>query len=124
MGRAARHLNGRVILYADTMTRSMKAAIEEVTRRRKVQLTYNSTHNITPLSISKPIRDRLVKKEEETITVETDAIGSDELESMTPRDRKFKIATLTKLMRKASRDLDFETAARYRDLITTLESTT
>ena len=124
MGRAARHLNGRVILYADTMTRSMKAAIEEVTRRRKVQLTYNSTHNITPLSISKPIRDRLVKKEEETITVETDAIGSDELESMTPRDRKLKIATLTKLMRKASRDLDFETAARYRDLITTLESTT
>ncbi|MEK7533315.1 MAG: excinuclease ABC subunit UvrB [Patescibacteria group bacterium] len=124
MGRAARHLNGRVILYADTMTRSMKAAIEEVTRRRKVQLTYNTTHNITPLSISKPIRDRLVKKEEETITVETDAIGSDELESMTPRDRKLKIATLTKLMRKASRDLDFETAARYRDLITTLESTT
>lgn len=124
MGRAARHLNGKVILYADVMTKSMDAAIGEVTRRRVIQLNYNKSHNITPLSISKPIRDRVVKKEVEEIIVETDAISAEKLEAMTPRDRKLKIATLTKLMRKASRDLDFETAARYRDLITTLESTT
>lgn len=124
MGRAARHLNGRVILYADVMTRSMEAAIGEVTRRREVQLAYNKAHTITPISISKPIRNRLVERAEEVLTVETDAIAPEALEAMTPRDRVQKIAKLTKLMRKASRDLDFETAARYRDLITTLERTT
>ncbi len=122
MGRAARHVNGRVILYADTMTRSMKAAIEVIERRRNVQLTYNKEHNVTPMSISKPIRDRLVEKEEEIITNDLAEITSAQTDSMTPLDKKKKIATLTKLMRQASRDLDFETAARFRDLIQTLES--
>lgn len=123
MGRAARHVHGRVILYADTMTKSMTAAINEVTRRREIQLAFNRVHNITPLSISKPIRDRLVKKEEEVITQESDTISTATLEAMTPKDRKSKIDKLTKLMRRASRDLDFETAARYRDLISELEAT-
>lgn len=122
MGRAARHVNGRVILYADTMTRSMKAAIEVIERRRNVQLTYNKKHNVIPMSISKPIRDRLVEKEEEIITNDLADITSDQVDSMTPLDKKKKIATLTKLMRQASRDLDFEAAARFRDLIQSLEA--
>lgn len=122
MGRAARHVHGRVILYADTMTKSMTAAINEVTRRREIQLEFNRVHNITPLSISKPIRDRLVKKEEEVISEEGEAISNSKLEAMTPKDRKARIDKLTKLMRRASRDLDFETAARYRDLISELEA--
>lgn len=121
MGRAARHLNGRVILYADTMTKSMKAAIDEVGRRRTVQIAYNKKHNITPLSISKPIRERLVQKEEETIINELEDLPEETVNAMTPLDKKKKIGTLTKLMRKASKDLDFETAARYRDIIAGLE---
>lgn len=121
MGRAARHLNGRVILYADTMTKSMKAAIDEVGRRRTVQIAYNKKHNITPLSISKPIRERLVHKEEETIVNELADLPEEAVNAMTPLDKKKKIGTLTKLMRKASKDLDFETAARYRDIIAGLE---
>lgn len=121
MGRAARHLNGRVILYADTVTKSMEAAIGEVTRRRKVQLAYNSEHHITPISISKPIRERLVKKEVEEVEVTLDSLTDEKTEAMTPRDMKLAVATLTKLMHKASRDLDFETAARIRDRIASLE---
>lgn len=121
MGRAARHVHGRVILYADTMTKSMRAAIDEVARRRSKQLEYNTKHHITPLSISKPIRERLVRKEDEVITNELTPLPKTSIDSMTPNDKKKKIATYTKLMRKSSRDLDFETAARFRDLITALE---
>jgi len=67
MGRAARHINGTVIMYADNMTGSMKSAIGEVQRRRKVQAEYNKKHGITPRSITKPMRERLIEKiEEET----------------------------------------------------------
>lgn len=121
MGRAARHLNGRVILYADTMTKSMNAAIEEVTRRREIQLAFNKEHNITPLSITKPIRERMVRKEEEIYINESADLKRTEIDAMTPSDRQKKIAVYTKHMRKASRDLDFETAARFRDLIAVLE---
>lgn len=121
MGRAARHVNGLAILYADVMTKSMKAAISEVTRRRKVQLAYNKKHNITPLSISKPIRERMVRKEEEVYINEALDLPAETIDAMTPNDRQKKITVYTKLMRKASRDLDFETAARFRDLIAVLE---
>ncbi len=122
MGRAARHVNGKVILYADTMTRSMKAAIEEVERRRTVQLAFNATHGITPQSINKPIRQRLVDKTDEEILEERAQLSEGEWESLTPMDKKKKIATLTKLMRQASRDLDFEAAAKFRDLIQKLQN--
>ncbi len=122
MGRAARHVHGRVILYADVMTKSMTAAIDEVERRRTKQLAYNKTHHITPLSISKPIRERLVRKEDEIITNELAELPKISIDAMTPNDKKKKIATYTKLMRKSSRDLDFETAARFRDLIAVLEN--
>ncbi|HLD24921.1 MAG TPA: excinuclease ABC subunit UvrB [Patescibacteria group bacterium] len=122
MGRAARHVNGNVILYADTVTRSMHAAIEEVRRRRRVQLDYNTKHHITPRSISKPIRQRLVEKVDH-VNLDAAEISSEEIESLTPLDRKKKIALLTKLMHQASRDLDFESAARLRDLVIRLEGT-
>ncbi|MFZ5535258.1 MAG: excinuclease ABC subunit UvrB [Patescibacteria group bacterium] len=123
MGRAARHVHGRVILYADTVTKSMAAAMSEVERRRTIQLAYNATHNITPLSISKPIRERLVQKEDAVMVNESATLSREEKDAMTPADKKKKIATYTKLMRKASRDLDFETAARFRDLIAELSET-
>lgn len=116
MGRAARHVRGHVILYADTVTGSMQEAIAEVTRRRKIQLEYNKKYNITAQGISKPIRSRLVQKEAEPKKeLETN------LESLTPQDKKKLIVRYTKQMRQASRDLDFEIAVRFRDLIQTLE---
>lgn len=110
MGRAARHVRGQVILYGDTITGSMREAISEVERRRAIQLTYNKTHNITPKSISKPIRERLVEKVE-------DAKETLNLESMTPQDKKQAVKRLEKQMREASRDLNFELAAAIRDKI-------
>src|SRR5690606_16838846 len=65
MGRAARHLAGKVIMYADKTTDSMKSAIEEVDRRRKIQADYNQEHGITPQSIHKPVRKRLIERTEE-----------------------------------------------------------
>ena len=119
MGRASRHLSGAVIMYADRVTDSMKAAIEEVERRRTVQLAYNKTGNITPISITKPIRDRLVEKAKEMEVKPLIAQAAQaELDRMTPQDKKKLIVSLTKAMRQASRDLDFETAARLRDTIT------
>jgi excinuclease ABC subunit B len=113
MGRAARHVSGEVILYADTVTDSIVSALAEVKRRRAAQETYNKTHGITPQSIHKPIRKRLVEKQKEQI---------EELpvESMTPLDKKRYIVKLTKEMREASRDLNFELAAQLRDRISSL----
>lgn len=110
MGRAARHVSGEVILYADTMTNSIRLALEEVNRRRKIQEAYNMAHGLTPTSIKKPIRDRLVAKEqrrEETT----------DMEAMTPQDKKQYLKKLTKRMQQASRDLHFELAAQLRDRI-------
>jgi excinuclease ABC subunit B len=120
MGRAARHVSGEVILYADHMTDSIRYALEEVKRRRIAQVIYNQKHGITPKSIQKPIRERLVAKEEEhkkeTIS-ELIGISETRLDSMTPQDKKRFIVTLTKAMQEASRDLDFELAAKLRDAI-------
>lgn len=117
MGRAARHLSGQVIMYADRVTDSMKAAIDEVGRRREVQLAYNQTNRITPESITKPIRERLVEKVEDATQKPLP------IESMTPQDKKKYVAELTRAMRRASRDLDFETAAKLRDTIAQIEGT-
>jgi len=113
MGRAARHVSGEVILYADTITESIKSALEEVRRRRSAQEEYNKKHGITPTSIHKKIRDRLVEKEKEVIeSIDTDA--------MTPQDKKKYLTRLTKQMHEASHELDFELAAKLRDLIDNL----
>jgi excinuclease ABC subunit B len=126
MGRAARHVSGEVILYADTSTDSIAAALDEVRRRRKAQEAYNNAHGITPQSIHKPIRQRLVEKElEKREATAKELLGIDEksLESMTPLDKRKYIGKLTKAMRDASRDLNFELAAQLRDLIQNLPMT-
>ena len=110
MGRAARHVSGKVILYADEITTAMKEAIEETQRRRDKQLEYNHKHNITPRSITKPIRDRIIpKKVEEKETTET--------EGLTPGDARKLIAKLERQMRQYARVLEFEKAAKTRDQI-------
>lgn len=103
MGRAARHLEGHVILYADKITKSMKLAINEVLRRRKIQARYNKLHKIIPKPIIKEIRDWPFALREKEITSEFWMI----------RDEKL----LEKEMREAARNLDFERAAEIRDLI-------
>ncbi len=105
MGRAARHPKGEVIMYADKMTKSMKAAIKEINRRRKIQEEYNKAHKITPRSIVKGIRDWPFSrvKEKDAALTEFGAVND--------------VKLLEKEMKKAARDLDFERAAELRDLI-------
>ena len=112
MGRAARHVDGQVILYADTITKSMREAIEETYRRRKVQKRYNIDHGITPQSIRKSIKDitERVKAVAETKTVYTPAPISKEEVSRLIRD-------LEQQMKKAAKNLEFEKAALLRDRI-------
>jgi excinuclease ABC subunit B len=125
MGRAARHVEGRVIMYADHVTGSMERALAEVKRRRIYQLAYNKKHNITPVSVSKPIREKLIDREEgekapwvfgskEPVY---DSLPHLEVDSMTPMEKKRLIKNLTTEMRIAAQDLNFELAADIRDKI-------
>ena len=118
MGRASRHIHGKVILYADKRTLSMTRAIDEVTRRREYQHSYNKMHNVTPLSISKPIRDRMTLLKEPNVEyVSDDFLTEMELTGMTPMDKKRQMTLLTSRMKAASRDMNFELAAHIRDQI-------
>lgn len=120
MGRAARHVNGQVIMYADTVTRSMKAAIDEVDRRRKYQQDYNKKHNIKPRSIEKALRERLIEKVEEL----QEQLGKKELtvDDIPHKERQKMIKNLESQMKQAAQLLDFEEAARLRDQIRELSS--
>ena len=120
MGRAARHMDGQVIMYADNITKSMKAAMEEVDRRREYQAEYNKKHNITPKSIEKALRERLIEKVEEIEEV----IGRQILtiDEIPPKERDKMIKVLKEQMRQAAELLDFETAAKLRDQIKELSS--
>jgi len=112
MGRAARHIEGHVIMYADTVTGSMKAAIDEVYRRRNIQIAYNQTHGITPQGIKKAIKDITdrVKVVAETRAPYTVA--------PMPRDEMLRlIKDLESQMKMAARNLEFEKAALLRDRI-------
>ncbi len=119
MGRAARHLNGHVIMYADRITKSMKAAIDETTRRRKVQEAYNSQHGITPESIRKAIADsRLAGTKESLPGIQEGVIDASKLNS---DEVKLYIEELNDQMELASQNLEFELAAKLRDQITELK---
>lgn len=115
MGRAARHLDGHVIMYADQQTGSMKRAINETLRRRKIQEAYNKKHGVTPKSIQKAIRDdRLAgKKKPEEPKLAFKDIPADEI------DRAVKM--LEEKMELAAKNLDFEQAAYYRDQVVALK---
>jgi excinuclease ABC subunit B len=119
IGRAARHLSGRAILYGDVMTRSMKQAIDETSRRRAIQVAYNLEHNITPQSIIKPIDMSLVAiAEADYVTIPMDAEEAMlPPEDMTPEDREKWIGELETQMREAARKFEFERAAELRDRI-------
>jgi len=129
MGRAARHIKGRVILYADKLTGSMKRAIDEVERRRKVQLEYNHHNKITPRSIEKPIREKLVEREkiyEEEPRFVKDQIFESQIEraqegSLLADDRQKLMKVLRREMKDAARILDFERAATLRDYLRELQ---
>jgi len=119
-GRAARNINGTVLLYADQMTRSMRRAIEESDRRRQMQLEYNRINDITPASIQKNIDDVLGSVyEADYVTVP--AIGEEEAEYLTPEVIREIIRDLEKRMKDAAKKLEFEEAARFRDQIRSLE---
>ncbi|MBR2339535.1 MAG: excinuclease ABC subunit UvrB [Clostridia bacterium] len=115
-GRAARNVNGRVIMYADTVTRSMRAAIDETERRRKIQKKYNEDNGIVAKSVKKSVRDVIDianKKEERTLTSK----------KMDKKSREMLIASLTAQMIDASKHLEFERAAYLRDRIKDLRTT-
>jgi excinuclease ABC subunit B len=126
-GRAARHLEGRVIMYADTMTASMHAAIQETNRRRAIQEAHNREHNITPVGISKAVRDltervRKVAEERGAYQVGKPATAPGELPI--PKDEITKLVKeLEKQMKTAARDLEFEKAAALRDQVIELRRT-
>jgi excinuclease ABC subunit B len=121
MGRAARHLEGRAILYADVMTDSMRRAIEETNRRRRVQVEYNERNGITPQSIIKPIDMSLVAiAEGDYVTVPVEA--DEDVEAMTAEQRKTFLSELEVRMREAARKFEFEKAAQLRDRIKELRT--
>ena len=114
IGRAARNADGHVIMYADTVTESMRFAVDETNRRRAVQAAYNEAHGITPQSIQKEVRDliRISKKADKiTNTIEKD------YESMSDKELETLIAKLSKKMHTAAAELNFERAAELRDEI-------
>ena len=118
MGRASRNVGGQVVLYADTMSDAMTQAIKEVNRRRKIQIAYNTAHNITPETIIKSIRPQIMKRPEEI--VETPILIVDP-NSLTPSQKKNYLSKLKKEMRSAASDLQFELAIQLRDKIKEIE---
>jgi len=119
-GRAARNINGTVLLYADDMTGSMRRAIAESTRRREMQLEYNRVHNITPASIQKNIEDVLGSVYEADYVTVPD-MAEEEAEYLTPELIRDMVRDLEKKMKRAAKQLEFEEAARFRDEIRALE---
>lgn len=117
MGRGARRVDSHVILYADTHTKSIKEAVAEVERRREYQLKYNKEHGITPATIEKEIRAKLIEREK----VLEDLKPLIEKDVLLPDEKEKVIKMLRKEMQAAAHDLDFETAAQIRDKIRYLQ---
>ncbi len=118
IGRAARNVEGHVIMYADNITDSMQAAIDETNRRRSIQQQYNEEHNITPQSIKKAVRDlisisKVIAKEELRFEKDPESMNRKELEKL--------IGQIEKQMKKAAADLNFEAAAQLRDKMVELK---
>lgn len=119
IGRAARNSEGHVIMYADKITDSMRVAIDETARRRKVQQAYNEEHGITPTTIQKSVRD-LIAISKKVAAEEMDF--SKDPESMSKKELEKLIADIQKKMQKAAAELNFEAAAEYRDQMVKLKN--
>lgn len=119
VGRAARNSEGHVIMYADTITDSMRICIDETNRRRAIQMKYNEEHNITPTTIKKAVRDliavsKAIESTKATLEKDPESMSDEELDKM--------IAKTEKEMRRAAADLNFESAAELRDQLLELKS--
>lgn len=121
IGRASRNEHGAVIMYADTVTDSMKAAIDETAHRRAIQIAYNKKHGITAKTIVKPIRSLISVTKGSDDTGEKDDFVESDFEQMSKKDQKDMLARLTEEMRDAAKKLDFEQAATLRDTIIELK---
>lgn len=129
MGRAARHIEGKVILYADTVTGSMKRALDEVSRRRRYQLEMNKKLGITPKPIDKPIRKKLIDREVEAASLALEdrdityaRLPDIDIDALTPMDKKRLAAKLRREMKIAAEALNFELAIEIRDKVRELEA--
>lgn len=119
IGRAARNENGKVIMYADAITDSMKEAMDETERRRSIQKEYNEKHGITPTTIRKEVRD-LVKIS--TVVEDEEGISSQKLANLSRAERREVIETMELEMKQAAKELDFEKAASLRDIVLELKT--
>ena len=122
VGRAARNANGKVIMYADTMTASMKEAIDETARRRKIQEEYNKEHNIIPTTIKKEIGEVVGNDKLESLENINAAITLDNYQKLSKIEQKNIMEKLEKQMREAAKALQFEEAMTLRDIIFELKS--
>lgn len=122
VGRAARNANGKVIMYADTMTDSMKEAIDETARRRKIQEEYNKEHNIIPTTIKKEIGEVVGNDKLESLENVNAAITLDNYQKLSKIEQKNIMEKLEKQMREAAKALQFEEAMTLRDIIFELKS--
>ena len=120
VGRAARHLNGRAIMYADKITKSMQKTIDETTYRRKKQMDYNKKNNITPTAIKKSLNNALTKNKEAE-AAKLDIINSRNQHFINKKEVDKKIREIRKLMEGSAKNLDFLQAANYRDQIKELQ---
>ena len=118
IGRAARNANGRVIMYADNITRSMKKAIDETNRRREIQMAYNEEHGITPQTIIKDIRDSISAKKE---VIDDDIVEIEESANINDDNIEEHLAELEQQMFAAAEKFEFEQAAKLRDTIAELK---
>jgi excinuclease ABC subunit B len=122
VGRAARNLNGKAIMYADTITESMQLTIDQTAYRRSKQETYNQEHGIKPKALNKAIESTLVStKKEEKVTLRAKPISEEELAYMSGNDLNDEIKRTRKAMEEAAKSLDFIEAARLRDQLKTLQ---
>jgi excinuclease ABC subunit B len=121
IGRAARNLEGRAILYADRVTDSMRRAIDETERRREVQAAYNAEHGITPRSTRRAILDMAGNPDADYVDIAAPAGALEQVEVHDPKELRARIAALRADMKKAAAALDFERAAELRDQARTLE---
>ncbi len=123
IGRAARNVNGLAILYADRMTDSMKAAMDETNRRREKQIQYNTEHGITPTTIIRAIQDIMegARSKNQEALIKTKNLDLPDLEALTPLDISKLIKQLEKRMREHAKNLEFEQAGHIRDQLIALE---